>query len=263
MMADEFNLSKIILRLLKFWWVLAAIMIVVGGVGVFVSRIHTPIYQSKAVITSVIDYSLLGKIDDYQSDQIYVGIGELIESTAVKEAAYQELQTQGTVIGKEEFENSLTLQRQDTRWLLYVRYSNPEIAQKIDQVWAEQAMLAIDQMKSKATKQFLSDQYLNSLVTCLQNSVVVDSTSSVCNQMTYESIQKEIEKVLSENAASESADSLLILHTSSEITQSASYSASPVILGQNTSALAGMLLGLIAGLFFFTHDWQFRKRFEK
>ena len=262
-MADEFNLSKIISRLLKFWWVLAAIMIVGGGVGILLSRIHPPVYQSRAVITSVIDYSMLGKIDDYESDQIYVGIGELIDSTAVKDAAYQELRTQGTSIEKEDFDNSLTLQRQDSRWLLYVRYSNPEIAQKINQVWAEQAMLAIDQMKEKATKQFLSDQYLNSLVTCLQNSVVVDSTSSVCNQMTYESIQKEIEKVVSENNSSDSANSLLILHTSSEITQSASYSASPILLGQNTSALAGMLLGLIAGLFFFSHDWQFLKRFEK
>lgn len=262
-MDNDLQPMKILQRIQKFWWALILVIILGGLLGIGISRLHSPIYQSRAVITTVIDYSQLGKLDDYEEDQIFVAVGETINSSNVLDLVFTQAQAAGIQLSREDLKKALTLNRQDSRWLLTARYSDPLTAQKLAQIWADESMQAIDRMNKGAAKNFLEQQYLNSLATCLQNSVNIESGSAVCNLENYQAIQSEIDKGVEGEKPVDQATSLILLHTSSEITQAADLPGSPVLFKQNYSALAGMVLALVLGLILFSIDFSFFVKNEK
>jgi hypothetical protein len=254
-MNEDFSPSRIFNRIIHFWWVLALFIILGGIVGILISRVHPPVYESKAVITSVLDYSLLGKIDDTEEDQVFVGIGETIGSTTVKNAVVARAKNGNVALTDEEIRSSLFLDRQDNRWVLRVRLSDPQLAQKIDQYWSESAMQSLAAMKAKALVDFAAQQHINSLVTCLQQSVILESGSASCNGQNFAAIQAEITKTVSDPDVQGTSNSLLIWHTSFELTSRPSLPNEPALFGQNLSALAGMAVALLLGLVLFSIDF--------
>lgn len=256
-MNGDLEPMTILQRMIKYWWALTIILILGGVIGVGASRLHRPVYQSKAVITTVIDYSQLGKLDDYEEDQIFVAVGEKLGSTSVKDAVYQKVNQAGLSLTREGLGKALTLNRQDSRWILYVRFTDPQTAQQIAQYWADEGMAALTSMRKDAETNFYFHQYQNSLVTCLQDTVIVDSSSSVCNLQNYSAIQSEIDRSVQADNAADSGNSLLLLHTSFEITENPSGTNSPVLFNQSICALGGMLLALAAGLIIFSIDFPF------
>jgi hypothetical protein len=247
-MNEDFSPSRYLNRVLHLWWVIALAMIVCGVAGVLIARIHRPVYESKAIITTILDYSNLEKLDDYDSDQIYLAVGEIIGSSEVKDAVVQKAQIEQLPFTETEILDSMSTDRIDTRWTLRVRLSNPLQAQQVDQMWAEAAMQALTQMKIKAVTGYASQQYINSLVTCLQQTVVLESGSSMCASDDFASIQKEIKTIVDDPASQIASGSLLVMHTSFELTQTPSLPGSPVLFAQNLAGLAGVLIGLVIGL---------------
>lgn len=262
-MDNDLQPMKILQRIQKYWWALILVIILGGLLGIGISRLHSPIYQSRAVITTVIDYSQLGKLDDYEEDQIFVAAGETINSSDVLDLVFKKVQADGIQLSRDDLKKALTLNRQDSRWLLYARFSDPETAQKIAQIWADESIQAIGRMNKEAIKNFFDQQYMNSMVTCLQNSVNVESGSAVCNLENYQAIQSEIDKGVEGEKPVEQGASLILLHTSSAVTQAADLPGSPVLFKQNYSALAGMILALVLGLILFSIDFSFFVKNEK
>ena len=261
-MNEDFAPSRLFTKLVRFWWALALLVVLGGGIGILISRVHPPVYESRAVITSVIDYSMLGKLDDYEEDQVFVGIGELIGSTAVKNAVIARAEKENTNLTNEAILNSLFLDRQDNRWVLRVRLNDANYAQRVNQIWAENAMAALTAMHNKAVADFGSQQYINSLVSCLQESVVQESGSAACNIQNISAIQKEIQNAINDPAVRAETGSLLLLHTSFELTAEPDLPGSPILLAQNLSALTGMLIALLLGLVLLSIDFPIRNKSE-
>ena len=261
-MNEDFVPSRLFTKLIRFWWALALLVILGGAVGILISRVHPPLYESKAVITSVIDYSMLGKLDDYEEDQVFVGIGETIGSTTVKNAVAAQAKKENINLTDEAILNSLTLDRQDNRWVLRVRLNDANDAQRVNQIWAENAMAALVTMHNNAIADFGSQQYINSLVSCLQESVVQESGSAACNIQNISSIQKEIQNAINDPTVRAETGSLLLLHTSFELTAEPDLPGSPILLAQNLSALAGMLVALLLGLVLLSIDFPIHFKLE-
>ena len=247
-MNEDLSPSIIFTRLLRFWWALALLMILGGFFGLLLGKIHHPVYESQAEITSVADYSLVGTVDDWENDQVYVAIGDVIGSTSVKQDVIAQARTAKINTPDEEILNSLSLDRQDNRWVLHVRLNDPKLAQQINTYWANSAMTALESMKAKAVTGFTAQQYINALATCLQQSVVVEANSSDCNPQNFAQIQSEIVKVVNDPEMQLSSGSLLLLHTSFALTTQPTLPRSPVLFSQNILALAGMLVALVVGL---------------
>ena len=247
-MNEDFSPSDYFLRILHFWWVIALVMIAGGIAGVMVARVHRPVYESKAIINTILDYSNLGKLDDYDSDQIYLAVGEIIGSAGVKDAVVQKALQEQLPFTQTQILDSLSLDRVDTRWALRVRLDDPQQAQQVNQLWADAAMQALDQMKIDAVTGYASQQYVHSLVTCLQQTVILESGSSECESRDFASIQQEINSIVTDPSSQIASGSLLVSHASFELTQTPSLPGKPVLFAQNLSGLAGVLLGLIAGL---------------
>jgi hypothetical protein len=251
-MIEDYFPSKTFSRLIHYWWAFVLLMMLGAGVGLGLTKILHPVYESKAVITSVLDYSVLGKLDDTQEDQIFVGIGQIINSTDVKAEVLNKAKANQVNLSDEVILKSLSADRQDNRWVLYVRTNDAQTAQQLNGYWAASAMQSLQAMKANAVTGYLSQQYVNSLVTCLQESVDLESGSTSCTYKDFSQLQNEIQKVINDPQSQIVSGSLLFLHTSFALTDSPSLPEGPVLLGQNISALAGMLLGLIIGLFIFS-----------
>ncbi|MHC1740745.1 MAG: Wzz/FepE/Etk N-terminal domain-containing protein [Anaerolineaceae bacterium] len=254
-MNDDFSPSLLFSRLLHFWWIMGLLMIFGGGAGVLLSRAHQPVYESKATITSALDYSVLGKLDDYEEDQVFVAIGEIIGSTSVKQAVVSDAQKNNLGVSEADILDNLSLDRMDNRWVMRVRLSDPQLAQQINGYWASNAMQALIMMKVKAVTNFANQQFISSIVSCLQESVILESGSTSCGNQNYEMIQSEIKKIVDDPSTQIASDSLILLHTSFELTDEPNLPNSPVLFGQNISALAGILIAMFLGLVAFSTDF--------
>ena len=84
-MESDFVPSMLITKALKKWWVIAALMILGGLAGMLVTRIHKPVFQSQAVITTAVDYAYAGRLEDYELDHLILTVGDVIDSTQVKQ----------------------------------------------------------------------------------------------------------------------------------------------------------------------------------
>ena len=86
-------------------------------------------------------------------------------------------------------------------------------------------------------------------------SVVLESGSASCNGQNFAAIQAEIDKTVSSPELKSVSNSLLILHTSFELTDEPSLPNEPALFGRNLFALAGMVITLLLGLVLFSIDF--------
>ena len=87
-MESDFVPSEMIKKVIKRWWVFAALMILGGLAGMLVTRIHKPVYQSQAVITTAVDYAYAGRLEDYELDHLILTVGDIIDSSQVKQKVF-------------------------------------------------------------------------------------------------------------------------------------------------------------------------------
>ena len=179
----------------------------------------------------------------------------MIGSTEVKNEVLSRAKADQIALTEDQLTKSFSLDRQDNRWVLRVRLNDPQLAQKLDRYWSESAMQALQTMKAKAVTGFIGQEYLNSLATCLQQSVVLESNSTSCNVQNIPLIQSEIKKAVDDPEMNLASSSLTLFHTSFQLTTEATLPGAPVLFSQNTSALAGMLIGLIIGLVLLSIDF--------
>jgi len=255
-MNDDYSPSLVFSRFLRFWWLIVLLMILGGAIGVLISRTHRPIYESRAEITTALDYSLLGKLTDTEEDQVYTSVGQLLNSTVVQNEVLNQVKARNIGLSDKEVIDSLVLSRQENVWLLNVRLNDPKMAQEIDQIWSSSAMKALTDMKTKAVVGYNSQQYLNSLVDCMQQSVVAENPLSDCGSQNVSELQKEIDRVIDDPDSQLVSSSILLLHLSFELTTEPTLPAAPVLLSQNISALTGMITALALGIFFLSIDFR-------
>jgi hypothetical protein len=254
-MTNDFSTSSFFSKTMRFWWVLVCFMVAGGIIGFLTTRFFSPIYESKAVITSVLDYAGLGKVDDWEEDQLYLAIGDIIGSSDVKTQVIAQAETDGIQLSDAEMEDNFTLNRQDTRWVMRVRDSDPVTAQKLNQIWSGAAIDALKKMKAESETSFYLQQNLNALATCFEQSIQVEPSSKSCDIQNLERIRDEMGKVANATNEKSSRSTLIISRTSFELTTEATTPFSPVLYSRNYLVLAGALIGLFVGLVLFTLGW--------
>ena len=257
-MDEDIKLSEIISKIIHFWWLLIVFIIAGGVLGLLFSTLHPAVYESKSVITTVIDYGNLGKLDDMEEDQLFVAVGDLIGSTSVKDKTAADAAVEDVALTAEEINDSLWLDRKDTRWVLRVRASDPQTALRINEIWTQAAMDSLSDMKENALVAASFQQKLDSLVSCFEQSVIMEPIPAECQPQNYSELRNAINEL---TAAQPSViyDSLILSHTSFTVTTQSTNPNSPVSFSRNLLVLAGGFLGLIISLVLFTLDWPKQK----
>jgi hypothetical protein len=254
-MTNDFSAPSFFSRVVRFWWILIGLMIAGGVVGFLLSHIIRPMYESEAVVTSSLDYANLGNLDDWEEDQTYLAIGDIITSTDVKEKVLAAASADGVVLTRDALEKAFSADRQDTRWVMRVRAPSAEEAQQLNSYWVSAAMDALTTMKEKTASSLVMQQYLNSLADCFGQSVVVEPSSASCSAQNVDSLRDEMAAAAEQAGNSNFYTTLIISHTSFEMTTSPTLPSSPVMNARGFLVIAGALIGLIAALILFICDW--------
>jgi hypothetical protein len=229
---------------------------ILGGLSGFLSTLFFhPIYESKAVITSTLDYGVLGKLDDWEEDQLYLAIGDIITSSGVKASIVEKANANGIKIPANDIEEQFTANRQDTRWVMRVRNSDPVMAQKLNQYWTEASVAALVSMKEMNSTSLVFQQKLNSLAACFEESVVVEPISSSCSIQNLDQIRAEMADAAAFPDLMDFRSSLIISHASFQLTTEPTLPSAPVLYRRNFVVLAGAMIGLFFGVILFTVGW--------
>jgi uncharacterized protein involved in exopolysaccharide biosynthesis len=249
-MESDFVPSMLITKAVKKWWVF--VLMIVGGVaGMLVTRIHKPVFQSQAVITTAVDYAYAGRLEDYELDHLILTVGDVIDSTQVKQQVVTRALQEIPGISEKAILENLTPIRKGYDWILSVRTSEADSAQKIAQWWAAEAMNSLQKMSNAALEDFHQQTAMLSIESCFSQSVVAENGASGCTTEDLETLKTYL--TVNTDTAESLRDSILLSNLSFEITTEPELPSSPILFRQNLNVAAGALIGLIIAL-----GWFFR-----
>lgn len=252
---NDFSSSSFFARIIRYWWFLVSLMIAGGLIGLSLTFFFRPVYESKAVITSALDYAVLGRIDDWEEDQIYRAIGDRIDSTEVKDEVMVQAKAAGILLTEANLEESFSIDRQDTRWVMRVRSNDPETARQLAEYWSSAAIASLKEMMDQGKTSLVMQQTMNSLAECFEQAVVQNPVSASCTVDNLDRIRAEMEKAAGDPELMDYRTSLMLSHTSFELTTEATSPSNPVLRSRNLMVLAGALIGLCLGLVLFSNGW--------
>lgn len=247
-MENDFVPSELIKTIARKWWVLVFAMILGGLAGMLITRALKPVYQSQAVLTTAVNYAYTGNLSDVVLDHLIMTVGEVIDSTAVRESVVENFTSEGVAESPDEIGNNLNLIRKGNSWLLTVRASDPLIAQQIALLWGNEALDSLITLRETATDAFHYQVARFALEDCLSRIVVVDPVSSGCSSEEMEELRQFLTTADQQGSSLTYRKSILLSNLSFELTKEPEVSTSPVLFRQNLNVLAGALIGLVISL---------------
>ncbi len=253
-MESDLVLTDLIKKVIKKWWVIAGLMVIGGLTGMLVTRIHKPVYQSMAMITTAVDYAYAGRLEDYELDHTLLAVGDIIDSTSVRQQVLINSQEQIPGLTADEIQKNLVAMRKGYDWILTARSSDPLAAQVLASGWAENAMVALFKMNQQALEDFHTQTTLLSIESCFSESVVVENAPAGCST---EELTRLMTNFESEDGGGYSnlRESILLSNLSFQVTTEPTLPSTPILFRQNLNVAAGALIGLILGLgWFFARD---------
>ena len=259
-MSDDLNMSTFFSRIIKRWWLLIGLMILGGVAGFFLTFVRQPLYESQAVVTSVLDYAVLGHLSDWEQDQLYRSIGDVVASSKVINQVIEEANANGILVTQEDVEKNFSADRQDTRWVIRVRAKTPKLAQQLNSYWASFGMDALVEMSESNRAAFAYQRYLASLTDCFEQTVMVDPVSQDCSVENINAIREAMTAASANTGDLDYRRSLILTHASFELTSEPSLPTSPAIFSRSIMVLAGALIGLCLAFIFYIADLPSRNR---
>jgi capsular polysaccharide biosynthesis protein len=181
-------------HLLRYWWVLVALIIIGGGIGWLLHGLRAPLYEARAAITVNINYDRSGYLTDIEEDQAMEAVGQVINSTAVQAALLANLQASGDPITPVQWESMHTLERTDVLWVLIVRSADPQQAADLANAWADVAYPTLQDALYHASKAETQQRYQDALMACIQPGATAGPLPEVCQDSTPDQITAEIQQ---------------------------------------------------------------------
>jgi hypothetical protein len=195
---DGFIFMDFVKKLFAGWKRIAIFMVIGGFCGMAASKLLTPIYETRAVIAVTINYTRTGALSDIQEDQAMRGLGSVIDSDAVLDQVVLDAELAGISIDRATMAENFTLEREEFRWFLRVRDTDPVKATTLANIWAEDAMTVLDSAMEHAIIAGHYQQYLDSLDYCLQRQAPEGTSDEPCADLDFEFLRNEIQKTSSE-----------------------------------------------------------------
>ncbi len=245
----EFASLEVIENALSRWWLLVILTILGGIVGLFFPVSQPPIYEAEATIAVSID-STQGWMSQYDEDYTFGVTGALIASTAVMERVVTRAQAQGLEIQAGQFPYYLEIKQ--SVWKLRVRHTDPQIAAKLANIWAEEAYATLEQSRHHALLAQSLHRQENSLMDCL---------SSACADYTMIEVQEALRTVSTQLVDEKNAGNGILPTLMFAFTEEAFPPDQPVAYDRGKMILGGALIGCVIGIWG-VNLWHIHRRVE-
>jgi len=247
-MDKTFKPLDILLSITKRWWVIALSMVIGGFCALLLTRFIPPVYESSASFSVTIDYTRTGALSDVQEDQAMRGIGYVITSDEVIESVIDEVGSQQSDYSRIQFEKDSTLDREEFRWTLRYRSSDPALAEKVAFIWADTSNSVIQEGLIHAQIVDSVTEVLWGLEDCLERSTSQFGTADLCGFYGSQDIVNEIAQLSQLIHEEKTQTRGLFASLVVQMVQQPRYPDSPVRHQKNLLTAAGIVAGLILSI---------------
>lgn len=233
---------------LRFWWFLF-VLIVIGGIGGYLfHQARPPVYEAIGYFNAGIDYVATGPLSQYDEDVALNTVSTLLLSKPVFDRVAEKAQAEGINLDRDSLMKMATIERKFTTFDLRIRSSDAQLALRIATLWVEQGQILINESYLHAVQADLLNRYINTLESCLGKSVSSEPSTAICTRYRFTDIQADLrdagEAFIRERKASLGLFTGVLLGPA----QQAVLSPKPVMYGRNQLVLAGIVVGLVAGV---------------
>jgi uncharacterized protein involved in exopolysaccharide biosynthesis len=146
---DEFVPLAHFYRFLRYWWIAVLTTLLGGLFGLIFSYLHNPVYEAQARITANVDLTKVTKfpVERQDEDLALFNVQVAILDPQTINNVIQAASLQNIVLDSNKLLKNLTIEKKLAFWDLHYRDDNPVVAQKIANLWIEEAYKTILVMK--------------------------------------------------------------------------------------------------------------------
>jgi uncharacterized protein involved in exopolysaccharide biosynthesis len=233
--------------ILSHWWWIVLLALAGGGVGWVFHRIQPPVYEARAVLTVMIDYTQTAPLTEYDQDHTIGIVRAVVLSKDVIDRVLVEAQGQQIPIEELEYQRTIFLERKHSVLELIVRDSNPQAAARLANLWAQVAYDTLITAQRDAVQARLLRGQLVAMEKCLQLPSASEKPE-ICSGLTPGELQVRIGSLEPQVQEAEIKTMGIIPPLSFEFSQPASEPDRPVAYRANLLTLSGAMIGLVAGV---------------
>lgn len=246
-MPASFTPREKALSILTTWWIVAALAILGGlaGLGVFATR-H-PVYESQVTLTMGINFARTGILEQYDKDLALGTAAGIIYSTDVMQQVVEAATRSNIPLDYETLKDNSSMERKNSQWILSVQAGDPEDAAFLANTWIDIGIEALNSAYQHALTASSLQDYIDSLEYCMQQ-VAVNAVVPLCPFDSVTELQSELADASAQLFNEKQASRSLFPEMTFQVDQRAVPGENPVLYGRNNSVLAGMLIGLLAGI---------------
>ena len=231
---------------MRFWWFIVLLAIAGGGVGWLLHLTRPPVYEAAAQFSAGIDYVSTGPLTQFEEDTALNAVGDLLLS--LTQSVANQANAEGIPIQVADFRNDLTFERKVNVWVIRIRSTNPQTADRLAAIYAEQGRAALLESYQHTQAADRLGRYMQSLENCLSRSAANETADVLCSRYRLVEIQSDLQAAGKaydqERVASHGLFSGLLIGPSGVAYQA----GRPVLFAQNQLVLAGCLIGFVAGI---------------
>jgi len=245
---NQIDIVKLVKKFSERWMVTSAVMIAGGLLGLLISQVRTPIFESSAVFSVTIDYTQTGALTDIQEDQAMRGVGSVIFSEHVIDNTLSQLNKENeTVISRTVFLENSFLDREEFRWTLRYRDPDPKIAEMTVNAWSKSADAVIQEglIHSFSSNALLEE--LENLKTCLFD-FSNGNIQGYCGNNDLNSVTNSINEISSRIQTEKTASQGLFHALTVSLVNSGALSQTPILGQRNLLVLSGAIIGFFLSL---------------
>lgn len=237
----EFSPYEAIVHTLKTWRVVFALIVVGGLAGWGVSLLRPPVYEARTVLTANVDATQTGTLEELELDRLQLAVGNLIGSLLTRQRVAEAAQTQGIAATPETLADLATLERRQSQWAVIIRHPDPRMAQTLATLWGAQALRTLDESRARAAEALTLQNYQGSLALCTAGMVSCVLPPLAELEAQSAELTRRIEEELTRGHG-------LIAAMVFGGGEPARLPTEPLNGGRNARALAGAVLGFLAGV---------------
>ncbi len=245
---NEFSPRQVYISLARRWWWVVVCMLAGALVGWGFSALRPPLFESRAVFSFNIDYTLSGVLTDIQEDQALEAAGDLIRSSEMKAKVLSDAALAGIQLNEDDIKDSVFIERRNNAWLVIVRRPDGAQAEKIAGLWGEHFDAAYQEAYRHALTADGLQRYINALESCLRETVAVEPVQAGCQLDNLSAVQAELAITGDAIAAERKAAKNLFAGMLYEWSGQADSFTGPVRFGSGRFILFGALAGFLLSL---------------
>lgn len=247
-MPEDFIPRSFFLRTLRAWWMVVVLMLLGGLIGFLIHQNTPSVYESQASIAFAFDLARTGAMQVSEEDIAMGAAGTILYTAPVPDQVIADARAKNIRLESYPQWSKISLERKNYLWVLRIRFTNPQDAAALTNIWIERAYASLAEAGKHAEQAESLRRSLEGMESCMQQMAVTEPAAAQCAWSSLPDLQREMKSLSDRHQQEKAAARSLIPALNFSLAEKAQVNPQPVIYDRNTLVLAGALIGLLAAI---------------